>query len=126
MARKPSRTQQRSDEIAELISEAGEKLVGLAINWFELNDKQGLSHARRMLNSNEVRLMLSAYLGEGGIGHISLNLLRTNIPMPHPFFDIKTPMLPWTLDSSSPPLGAETLASDDSPAWRLWPNRRTR
>ena len=49
MARKPSRTQQRSDEIAELISEAGEKLVGLAINWFELNDKQGLSHARRML-----------------------------------------------------------------------------
>ncbi len=35
MARKPSRTQQRSDEIAELISEAGEKLVGLTINWFE-------------------------------------------------------------------------------------------
>jgi hypothetical protein len=126
MARKPSRTQQRSDEIAELISEAGEKLVGLTINWFELNDKQGLSHARRMLNSNEVTLMLSAYLGEGGIGHISLNLLRTSIPMPRPFFDIKTPMLPWTLDSPSHPLDAERLASDDSPAWRLWPHRRTR
>ena len=126
MARKPSRSQQRSDEIAELISEAGEKLVGLAINWFELNDKQGLSHARRLLDSNEVTLMLSAHVGEDGMGHISLNLLRTSVPMPHPFFEIKTPMLPWTLDSPADPLGTERLASDDSPTWRLWPNKRTR
>ncbi len=126
MARKPSRTQQRSDEITELISEAGEKLVALAINWFELNDKEGLAHARRMLNSNEVTLMLSAHLGQGGLGHIALNLLRTSAPMPHAFFAIQTPMLPWTLDSSDISLEAEQLASDKSPIWRSWQNKRTR
>ena len=125
MAMNPSRTKQRADEIAELISEAGEKLVELSIQWFELNDEQGLSHARRMLNSHEVTLMLSAHL-EAGIGHISLNLLRTGIPMPRPFFEIKTPMLPWTLDSPATPLGAERLASDDSSIWPMSRNRRTR
>jgi len=125
MARQPSRTKKRADEIAELISEAGEKLVELTINWFELNDEQGISHARQMLNSKEVTLMLSAHL-EGGIGHISLNLLRTNVPMPRPFFEIKTPMLPWTLDAPGVPFGQETLASDDSSAWRLWRSKRTR
>ena len=125
MARQPSRTKQRADEIAELISEAGEKLVELSIQWFELNDEQGLSHARRMLNSQEVTLMLSAHL-QAGIGHISLNLLRTGIPMPRPFFEIKTPMLPWTLDSPATPLGAERLASDDSSIWPMSRNRRTR
>jgi hypothetical protein len=125
VARQPSRTKQRADEIAELISEAGEKLVELSIQWFELNDEQGLSHARRMLNSQEVTLMLSAHL-QAGIGHISLNLLRTGIPMPRPFFEIKTPMLPWTLDSPATPLGAERLASDDSSIWPMSRNRRTR
>jgi len=126
VATQPSRTKQRADEIAELISEAGERLVDLTINWFELNDEQGLSNARRMLNSNEVTLMLSAHLEAGGIGHISLHLLRTDIPMPHPFFEIKTPMLPWTLDSSAVQLGTERLASYHSSIWRLWRNRRAR
>ena len=126
MAMNPSRTKQRADEIAELISEAGEKLVELTINWFELNDEQALSDARQMLISKEVTLMLSAHLGTGGVGHISLNLLRTDIPMPRPFFEIKTPMLPWTLASSAVPLGAERLASDESSIWRPWRNRRTR
>ena len=121
----PSRAKQRADEIADLITTAGEKLVELSIQWFELNDEQGLSHARRMLNSNEVTLMLSAHL-EAGIGHISLNLLRTGIPMPRPFFEIKTPMLPWTLDSPATPLGAERLASDDSSIWPVSRNKRTR
>jgi hypothetical protein len=125
VARKPSRTKQRSDEIAELISEAGEKLVELSIQWFELNDEEGLSHARRMLNSNEITLMLSAHL-EAGIGHISLNLLRTGIPMPRPFFEVKTPMLPWTLDSPATPFGGERLASDDSSIWPLSRTKRTR
>lgn len=124
MTRQPSRTKQRADEIAELISDAGEKLVELTINWFELNDEQGLSDARRMLSSKDVTLMLSAHL-EAGIGHISLNLLRTDAPMPRPFFEIKTPMLPWTLDSPSVPFGPETHASDDSSVWGLWRNRRT-
>jgi hypothetical protein len=122
---RPSRAKQRADEIADLISEAGERLVALSIQWFELNDEQGLSHARRMLNSKEVTLMLSAHL-EAGIGHISLNLLRTGIPMPRPFFEIKTPMLPWTLDSSEVPYGAEKITSD---GWSIWPlsrNGRTR
>ena len=120
----PSRAKQRADEIADLISAAGEKLIELSIQWFELNDEQGLSHARRMLNSNEVTLMLSAHL-EAGIGHISLNLLRTDIQMPRPFFEIKAPMLPWTLESLEVPYGAEKISS--SSGWSIWPlSRNTR
>src|SRR5258705_4463372 len=44
------------------ISAAGEKLVELSIQWFELNDERGLSHARRMLDAKEVTLMVSAHL----------------------------------------------------------------
>src|SRR5207253_4488475 len=87
----PSRAKERADEIADLISAAGEKLVELSIQWFELNDERGLAHARRMLDAKEVTLMVSAHL-EGGMAHISLNLLRTEIPMPHPFFEIEAPM----------------------------------
>ena len=114
----PSRAKQRADEIADLISSAGEKLVELSIQWFELNDEQGLTHARRMLNAKEVTLMLSAHL-EAGMGHISLNLLRTDVPMPRPFFEIKTPMLPWTLDSGSIPFGAEKVRSDSGDIWSV-------
>ena len=114
--RQPSRTKERADEIADLISAAGEKLVELSIQWFELNDERGLSHARRMLAAKEVTLMVSAHL-EGGMAHISLNLLRTEIPMPHPFFEIQAPMLPWTLDSPSIPFGAEKLKGDVGSMW---------
>jgi hypothetical protein len=121
----PSRAKQRADEIADLITTAGEKLVELSIQWFELNDEQGLTHARRMLNSKEVTLMLSAHL-EAGMGHISLNLLRTDIPMPRPFFEIKTPMLAWTLDSPGIPFGAEKLRSGDGDIWSVSRSGRTR
>ena len=116
----PSRTRERADEIADLISAAGEKLVDLSIQWFELNDEQGLSHARRMLNSKEVTLMVSAHL-EAGMGHISLNLLRTDAPMPRPFFEVKTPMLPWTLASSEVPYETDKVKSD---SWSIWPLSR--
>ena len=117
--RQPSRTKERADEIADLISAAGEKLVELSIQWFELNDERGLSHARRMLDAKEVTLMVSTHL-EGGMAHISLNLLRTEIPMPRPFFEIQAPMLPWTLDSNNIPFGAEKVKSDSS----IWPESR--
>ena len=64
-----------------------------------LNDERGLSHARRMLDAREVKLMLSAHLEESGAARIALNLLRTDIPMPRPFFEVQAPMLPWTLNS---------------------------
>ena len=114
--RQPSRTKERADEIADLISAAGEKLVELSIQWFELNDERGLSHARRMLAAKEVTLMVSAHL-EAGMAHISLNLLRTEIPMPRPFFEIQAPMLPWTLDSPNIPFGAEKLKGDVGSMW---------
>ena len=121
----PSRAKQRADEIADLISSAGEKLVELSIQWFELNDEQGLTHARRMLNAKEVTLMLSAHL-EAGMGHISLNLLRTDVPMPRPFFEIKTPMLSWTLDSAGIPFGAEKVRSDSGDIWSVSRSGRSR
>ena len=123
--RQPSRTKERADEIADLISAAGEKLVELSIQWFELNDERGLSHARRMLAAKEVTLMVSAHL-EAGMAHISLNLLRTEIPMPRPFFEIQAPMLPWTLNSPNIPFGAEKLNSDVGSVWPESRNGRTR
>jgi hypothetical protein len=123
--RQPSRTKERADEIADLISAAGEKLVELSIQWFELNDERGLSHARRMLAAKEVTLMVSAHL-EAGMAHISLNLLRTEIPMPRPFFEIQAPMLPWTLDSPNIPFGAEKLKGDTGSIWPESQNSRTR
>lgn len=97
--RQPIRAKERADEIADLISSAGEKMVELSMEWFEMNDERGLSHARRMLDAREVKLMLSAYLDDGGVARIALNLLRTDIPMPKPFFEVQAPMLPWTLES---------------------------
>lgn len=97
--RQPIRAKERADEIADLISSAGEKMVELSMEWFEMNDERGLSHARRMLDAREVKLMLSAYLDDGGVARIALNLLRTDIPMPKPFFEVQAPMLPWTLET---------------------------
>ena len=97
--RQPMRAKERADEIADLISAAAEKMVELSLEWFELNDERGLAHARRMLNAGEVKLMLSAHLEESGAARIALNLLRTDIPMPRPFFEVQAPMLPWTLNS---------------------------
>jgi len=97
--RQPMRAKERADEIADLISAAGEKMVELSLEWFELNDERGLAHARRMLDAREVKLMLSAHLEESGAARIALNLLRTDIPMPRPFFEVQAPMLPWTLNS---------------------------
>jgi hypothetical protein len=103
--RQPARAKERADEIADLIAAAGEKLVALSNEWFELNDEQGLRHARQMLDAREVSLMLSVHLEQSGLGHIALNLLRTETPMPRPFFEVRVPMLPWSLDSGSLPLG---------------------
>jgi hypothetical protein len=99
--RQPIRAKERADEIADLISAAGEKMIELSLEWFELNDERGLSHARRMLDAREVKLMLSAHLEESGAARIALNLLRTDIPMPRPFFEVQAPMLPWTLNSAN-------------------------
>lgn len=123
--REPSRTKERADAIADLISVAGEKLVELSIEWFEMNDEQGLSHARRMLNGKEVKLMLSAHL-EAGVAHIALNLLRTDIPMPRPFFEVQAPMLPWTLNAGDPVAPErERLSWPIRPAIRLVTRRHT-
>jgi len=97
VTRNPTASKQRADHIADLISEACEKLVELATDWFELNDKESKLQAQRMLNANEVTLMLSARVAASGLSHIALNLLRTETPMPHPFFEIRVPMQPWTL-----------------------------
>lgn len=98
--KRPVGAKERADEIADLIAEGCEKLVGLSIEWFELNDKEGLRHARQMLDSQEVTLMLSARV-EKQLAYIALNLLRTEIPMPRPFFEVQVPMSPWKLSSPS-------------------------
>ncbi len=101
--RQPIHAKDRADEIADLISAACEKLVQLSNEWFELNDEEGLLHARRLLKAKEVTLMLSTHLeARGGLAHIALNLLRTEFPMPRPFFEVRVPMLPWTLNSAVP------------------------
>lgn len=111
-ARQPIRAKERADEIADLISAACEKLVELSNEWFELNDEEGLLHARRMLDAKEVTLMLSTHLEESGLGHIALNLLRTDLPMPRPYFEVRVPMLPWTLSSATLPIDTATRGSD--------------
>ena len=111
--RQPIHAKERTDEIADLISAASEKLVQLSIEWFELNDKEGLMHARQMLNTNEVTLMLSAQLEASGLAHIALNLLRTEFPMPRPYFEVRVPMLPWTLNSADVAIDAAMRGSDN-------------
>lgn len=112
--RQPIHAKDRADEIADLISAACEKLVQLSNEWFELNDEEGLLHARRLLKAKEVTLMLSAHLeASGGLAHIALNLLRTEFPMPRPFFEVRVPMLPWTLNSADVPIDAATRGSDN-------------
>jgi len=93
---RPVEAKERADEIADLISEVCEKLVDLSTEWFELNDKEGLRHAQRMLDAQEVTLMISARV-ERGLAHVALNLLRTETPMPRPYFEVQVPMSPWTL-----------------------------
>lgn len=110
--RQPIQAKERADEIADLISAACEKLIQLSSEWFDLNDEEGLLHARRMLNAKEVSLMLSAHLEASGMAHIALNLLRTEFPMPRPFFEVRVPMLPWTLNSPDAPVVAAMSGSD--------------
>jgi len=109
--RNPTASKQRADNIADLISEACEKLVDLAVEWFELNDKESLLQAQRMLNDHQVTLMLSTRVAASGLSHIALNLLRTETPMPRPFFEIQVPMQPWTLGLPEMPSSASTQAS---------------
>lgn len=95
----PIEAKERADQIAGLITEACEKLVDLSTEWFALNDNEGLIHAHRMLRAREVTLMLSARVEQSGLAHIGLNLLRTETPMPRPFFEIQVPMMEWTLNA---------------------------
>jgi hypothetical protein len=110
--RQPLHAKERADEIADLISAAGEKLVELSGEWFELNDRQGLAQARQMLNANEVTLMLSAHLRPNGLAHIALNLLRTETDMPRPYFEVQVPMLKWALRSANDSIEAAKRATD--------------
>ena len=106
--RNPVASKQRADHIADLISEACEKLVDLATEWFALNDEESLLQAQRMMNANEVTLMLSARVADSGLSHVALNLLRTETPMPRPFFEIQVPMQPWTMGLPEMPPDAPT------------------
>ena len=115
LTRNPTASKQRADHIADLVSEACEKLVDLAAEWFAINDKESLVHAQRMMNANEVTLMLSARVAESGLSHIALNLLRTETPMPRPFFEIQVPMQPWALGLPEIPSDASTQGSDRPP-----------
>ena len=123
--RQPIDTKERTDEIADLISAACEKLIQLSTEWFELNDKESLLHARRMLDAKEVTLMLSTHLDESGLAHVSLNLLRTKFPMPRPYFEVRVPMLPWTLNSTDVAIDA-AMRGGDSPSMPDTRSRRTR
>jgi hypothetical protein len=109
--RQPAGAKERADEIGDLVSAVCEKLAALSTEWFELNDPDGLRRARRMLDAKEVSLMLSMHMEESGLAHIALHLLRTETPMPRPFFEVRVPMLHWTLASMElpldvPPVGA--------------------
>ena len=99
--RQPLNVKARADEIGDMIAPACEKLVELATEWFEINDEHGLNHASRMLGSNEVTLMMSVHMEASGLAHIALNVLRTEIPMPRSFFEVRVPMLRWTLNSTN-------------------------
>jgi hypothetical protein len=121
----PIDTKERTDEIADLISAATEKLIQLSTEWFELNDKEGLAHARRMLDDKEVTLMLSTHVDESGLAHVSLNLLRTKFPMPRPYFELKVPMLPWTLNPAGVSIDA-AMRGGGSASNPDTSNRRTR
>lgn len=105
--RHPGGAKERADEIGDLISAACEKLIQLSNEWFELNDPHGLQHARKMLAANEVTLMLSTYLEESGLAHMSLNLLRTDVPMPRPYFELRVPMPQWSLGAPNDSDGDE-------------------
>ena len=111
--RQPSNIKARADEIGDMISPACEKLVELATEWFELNDQRALNHARRMLGANDVTLMLSVHMEASGLAHIALNLLRTEIPMPRSFFEVRVPMLRWTLGSIDQTAPSKTFIDSD-------------
>jgi hypothetical protein len=98
-------------QIGDLVSAVCEKLAALSTEWFELNDQEGLRHARRMLDAKEVSLMLSMHMEESGLAHIALHLLRTETPMPRPFFEVRVPMLHWTLNTTELPLDATPVGT---------------
>ena len=66
-----------------------------------------------MLDANEVTLMLSVHTEASGLAHIALNLLRTEIPMPRPFFEVRVPMLRWTLGSIDQIAPSKTFIDSD-------------
>ena len=109
--RQPAGAKERADEIGDMVSVVCEKLVALSTEWFELNDADGLRRARRMLDAKEVSLMLSMHLEESGLAHIALHLLRTETPMPRPYFEVRVPMLHWTLNSTELPLDLTRLGT---------------
>ena len=112
--RQPDDVRNRSHEIADLINDACEKLVELSSEWSELNDAEGAADAQRMLSSREVTLLVTARV-EKGLGCVGIHLLRTDAPLPKPYFEIRVPMSPWTL-------GTTPIAFDE-PAY-LSPRRR--
>lgn len=111
--RRPVNAKERGDEIGDLISAACEKLTELSAEWFELNDQDGIRHARRMLDAKEVLLMLSVHMEESGLAHVAINLLRTDAQMPRPFFEVRVPMLRWTLNPMELAIDATTRTSAD-------------
>ena len=109
--RQPAGAKERADEIGDLVSAVCEKLAALSTEWFELNDPEGLSHARRMLDAKEVSLMLSMHLEDSGLAHIALHLLRAETPMPRPYFEVRVPMLHWTISSTELPLDVTPIGA---------------
>lgn len=95
--RQPSNAKGRADHIGDLVSDACEELLKLSTEWFELNDPEGLSEARRLLDAKRVEVIVIVSQESSGLAHISLNLVRTDAPMPRPFFEVRVPMLPSTL-----------------------------
>jgi hypothetical protein len=51
------------------------------------------------------------HMEESGLAHIALHLLRTENPMPRPYFEVRVPMLPWTLNSTDLPIDPTPVSS---------------
>ena len=79
---------------------------------------------RRMLDDDEVTLMLSVHIEASGLAHIALNLLRTEFPMPRPFFEVRVPMLRWTVNSMSQTICSKTRAEADFFMPERWSKRQ--
>jgi hypothetical protein len=51
------------------------------------------------------------HMEESGLAHIALHLLRTENPMPRPYFEVRVPTLPWTLNSTDLPIDPTPVSS---------------